>query len=207
MPLVARRHRARVHGRRGLLRLFPAACSNTDRGKLRIPRTGPTVVRAGSRTTRWACGRASASCAAARRAPAVTATPTCPTSTGTRSWRRRNNALCTGCHQNLAATADGAHAASRRQRRQLVRRVPHAEDGDEHQGDDARSHDEPAGSGEHRRVRHPQRLHRVPRRQEGSVGGRDGREMVAAGAPLEASSRAPKRSRPPAPAGPRRWIG
>ena len=70
-----------------------------------------------------------------------------------------NNALCTRCHQDIAATADGAHTPSRRQRRQLVRRMPHAEDRDEHQGDDARSHDEPAGSGEHRRVRHPQRLH------------------------------------------------
>ena len=52
-----------------------------------------------------------------------------------------NNALCTGCHQAIGARLDRAHASPRRQRRQLLRRVPHAEDGDQHQGDDARSHD------------------------------------------------------------------
>ena len=81
-----------------------------------------------------------------------------------------SNALCTGCHQDIGAPVDGAHAPSRRQRRQFVRRVPHAEDGDEHQVDDARSHDRPAGAGEHGRVRHPQRLHRVPRGQEARRG-------------------------------------
>ena len=52
----------------------------------------------------------------------------------------------------------------------LLRRVPHAEDRGQHQGDDARSHDQPAGAGEHRRVRHPQRLHGVPRGQESGRG-------------------------------------
>ena len=37
----------------------------------------------------------------------------CPTSTGTRSWRRRNNALCTRCHQKIGAAVDGAHAPRR----------------------------------------------------------------------------------------------
>ena len=86
-----------------------------------------------------------------------------------------NNALCTGCHQQIGTRLDGAHASPRRQRGQFVRRVPHAKNRDQHQGDDARSHDQPAGAGEHRRVRHPERLHRMPRRQEAGVGRRDAR--------------------------------
>ena len=65
----------------------------------------------------------------------------------------RNNALCTGCHQEIGARLSAHTRHRRRQRRQLVRRVPHAQDGDQHQGDDARSHDRAC-----RRRRTPWRL-------------------------------------------------
>ena len=61
--------------------------SSTTRVPAWTRRTGPTAVRADSRTTRSACGRANAFCAAARRARAVTGIRTSRTSTGTRSWR------------------------------------------------------------------------------------------------------------------------
>ena len=76
--------------------------------------------------------------------------------------------------------ADRSHAAQGRQRRQFLRRMSHAEDRRQHQGDDARSHDRRAGAGKHRRLRDPQRVHRVPYRQAGGVGGQHARTMVAA---------------------------
>ena len=123
----------------------------------------------------------------------------------------RGGATCTSCHRDphvpdidrnaqLAAQqcalyamspgsrhpVDRAHTPSRRQRRQLVCRMPHAEDRRQHQVDDARPHDRPAGPGEHGRVRHPQRLHRVPQGQTGDVGGEHARALVAARPPREA---------------------
>ena len=92
-----------------------------------------------------------------------------------------NNALCTRCHQDIGArTAAHTHHESS-QRRQLLRRVPHAEDGDEHQGDDARSHHQSSGAGEHGGVRHPERMQRLPCRQGRGVGGDRVQGLVAPG--------------------------
>ena len=79
-----------------------------------------------------------------------------------------------------------AHPPSRRESRELLRRVPHAADGAEHQGPHPRSFDEPAGTGEHGTLRDSQRLQRMPHRQAGIVGGRHAREMVAWRTPREA---------------------
>ncbi len=67
--------------------------------------------------------------------------------------------------------SDRAHASSRRQHRQLLRRMPHAEDGDEHQVDDARSHDRRAGAGEHGALQHSERVHGMPQGQARLLGG------------------------------------
>ncbi len=123
------------HRRRGLLRLTSSRSSSTDRARNPIRPTGPTGARAAFRTTRSASGRASASCAAARRARAAIAIRTCPTSTRTRSSAPASDALCIGCHKAIGAARRRAHAASCRQRGQLLRRVPHAADRAEHQGD------------------------------------------------------------------------
>ena len=111
------------------------------------------------------------------------------------------------CHQEIGGAADRAHASPRRQRRQLLRRVPHAEDGDQHQGDDARSHDRPAGAGEHRRVRHPQRVHRVPRGQARRRGRSSTLDTMVAARPARETGRSGRRRSPPrARTAPRRSI-
>ena len=123
---------------------------------------------------------------AARRAPAVTRIRTSPTSTGTAQLAASNNALCTGCHQQIGDAARGAHASPRHERGQLVRRVPHAEDGDQHQGVDARSLHQPAGAREHGGARDPERLHRMPHGQEPGVGRREAAGVVAERPPEQA---------------------
>ena len=172
VPFAARRHRARTSGRRRLLRLLHAASSST------VPdgRTDPAVL--GRRPSAAVLERRHRPVAervlSARRRDLhdLPRDPHAPDVDRNPQLAAANNALCTRMPPGDRRALDGAHASPRRQRRQLVRRVPHAEDGDQHQGDDARPHDQPSGAREHRRVRHPQRLHRMPRRQEGGVGRR-----------------------------------
>ena len=144
-----------------LLRLLRRPSSNTRRGRNRTRSTGPTDGRAGSRTTLSACGRAAASSRAAPRARRAT--------TRTRAGRRsspgaggRQQRILHLVPRGDRIGADRAHAAPAGERRQLVRRMPHAANRRQHQGEDSRSFDQPAGAREHRLVRHSQRLHRVP---------------------------------------------
>jgi predicted CXXCH cytochrome family protein len=90
-----------------------------------------------------------------------------------------SNALCTKCHQEIGARVAAHHAAQGRQRGQRLRRVPHAENGRQHQIDDARPHDWRAGAGKHRALQHPERVHRVSPRQARVVGRRHVEDLVA----------------------------
>ena len=109
-----------------------------------------------------------------------------PTSTRTRSSGRPATRSASAATNRSAARSPSHTRHLAGSRGQLLRRVPHAADGAEHQGAHPRSLDEPAGAGEHRAVRDSQRLQRMPHGQDGVVGGRHAREMVAAGTPREA---------------------
>ncbi len=169
VPLAARRDRARLHRRRRLLRSFPAA-AREPAAEGRRPRL---------------LGRRAAAPLLERRDRPL-AEPVLPAGRRDlhqlppRAPARRRQEPAAGAGEQRALHAVSredrrgghrAHAPRRAERRQFLRRVPHAENGDEHQGDDARSHHRPAGAGKHGGVQHPERVHRVPHRPQAGVGG------------------------------------
>ena len=177
VPLAARRGGARVSCRRRLLRLLRAQAR----------------IHAAQRARPGVLGRRPAAPFLERRDRAV-AEPLLPE--GRRDVHhlsrpapaRRRSAPGAGAGQQRSVhhvspghrrPTHDAHAAPRVERRQLVRRVPHAEDRAQHQGEDSRSLDQPARSREHGRVRHPERVHRVSHHEVAGLGrGGDG-EVVA----------------------------
>ena len=168
VPLAARRSGARVSCRRRLLRLLRAEAR----------------IHAAQRARSGVLGRRPTAPLLERRDRAV-AEPLLPE--GRRhvrhlprpapARRRSPPGAGAGEQRSVHAVSPGhrrpthdAHAAPGVERRQLVRRVPHAEGRAQHQGEDSRSLDQPAHSREHGRVRHPERVHRMSHHEVAAPG-------------------------------------
>ncbi len=78
---------------------------------------------------------------------------------------------CAGRHRS--------HPARCEERRKLLRRVPHAAERREHQGEDPRPRNQPASAREHRTARNPERLQRMPPGPHAGLGGGHDRRLVS----------------------------